>query len=1153
MSVTVQQETLVGGVPSRLALEAAEQRNDALGHELSGFVSASNGFIPRRAPVLAFPESHAPWDDIVRRMPDLWRTVSLRRVLQEMPVLDGGPDALPDEYVWRASTALGMFAHSYAYVEKYPAGDMPQSVALPWAQVSARLKRRCPHLSFQDLIVYNYRLKDPTLREPALGHVVENMELLVGSVDNYDERVFYLTAHEMLARGTPVVASVVRAQEAAALGDNAAIEAELLLMQQALRDIAELGFRKIDPNPLSATHVDQVVWANTVAPLAVPLEDGVAAPAGEASPIFHLMDAFLGRKYKETYLGKEVVHMRDWLPANHQAFLGAVERFSVRDYIRASGDRHLQSTFDGVLDAFAGKKGYLSVHRLKVYGFLELAFKVGRSVTVTHIEGGFKNRPWKTLDGILEDARNERYRELPPPVHYARLKSREATSSEGGVKRLVLDAADTGVVYRAGDRCGVLAMNRPEAVDGVLTALRATGEEPVPLNSRWRYAVRYRPEHEGGAHTLALRTFLTYAKLRPLTRATAKAMLEISASRRLREVVEAYLEPQLELVDALHMLHREGYDVSRLVEAGLEQREALSRIVPPEEFRMYSIASAPDGAPGRASRELELTVAQLRYGGDGDTEVLGTASTYLDETADGETFPIQIDRPSRFALPRDSSRPIVMFAGGVGIAPFRGFIEQRRRDGGGGENWLFYSTKTRGHLFCESELAAAVADGTLAMRVTFSREDHSLRGAPGGTLVEADTPRGRIEDAIARDYETQALLWELVRAGAYFYVCGRAGFAHSVMSALTTVAERFLGDRERARVTVRRLVADRRYMQDVFTSWTPHAGSGVLGDGLYDASEVVLHTTPQAGQWFTVNGEVYDVTEFLHLHPGGPRILVENLGIDATREYEAVVHHEHSEIDAMLAMYKIGSIRRLHFGDAWGIALVPQIGLSVVSLHDLYRSWVRFLHLLTEMGNALENDWGYMMRPLTRYEEDPTELNAQKVQFASNTHMRFLLGYYDAARGEDVLNLWALTRGLCAPPDFARSLHAAISEAERTPEAEAVRRFSEEMNTLYQRVNGDLGTVPVSEWASLRTLIAYVARLDKAFLDEAREIVRQGVIVFEQLEARTSAEGGERLIATLDRLPELVRRWHQDFVAGLAEIGWLPAPEERAGSLRPAS
>ena len=74
-------------IPSRASLEAAERHNDSVGHELDGFLSASAGFIPKRAPVLAFPQSHAAWDDIVARMPELWRTVSVRRALGELPIL----------------------------------------------------------------------------------------------------------------------------------------------------------------------------------------------------------------------------------------------------------------------------------------------------------------------------------------------------------------------------------------------------------------------------------------------------------------------------------------------------------------------------------------------------------------------------------------------------------------------------------------------------------------------------------------------------------------------------------------------------------------------------------------------------------------------------------------------------------------------------------------------------------------------------------------------------------------------------------------------------------------------------------------------------------------------------------------------------------
>src|SRR6185295_9713318 len=126
-----------------------------------------------------------------------------------------------------------------------------------------------------------------------------------------------------------------------------------------------------------------------------------------------------------------------------------------------------------------------------------------------------------------------------------------------------------------------------------------------------------------------------------------------------------------------------------------------------------------------------------------------------------------------------------------------------------------------------------------------------------------------------------------------------------------------------------------------------------------------------------------------------------------------------------------------------------RVGLAVVTLHDLYRSWVRFLHQLTAMANALSNDWGYLDAALTRG-DDPGDLNALKVQFGANTHQRFLATYYDAALGDDLSDLWAATRGLCSPPDFDRSLRRPVEAARTTAEAVAVRRFSDRMGTLYR-------------------------------------------------------------------------------------------------------
>eukprot|EP00343_Euplotes_focardii_P006857 CAMPEP_0205825192 /NCGR_PEP_ID=MMETSP0206-20130828/24257_1 /ASSEMBLY_ACC=CAM_ASM_000279 /TAXON_ID=36767 /ORGANISM="Euplotes focardii, Strain TN1" /LENGTH=123 /DNA_ID=CAMNT_0053124023 /DNA_START=46 /DNA_END=417 /DNA_ORIENTATION=+ len=58
---------------------------------------------------------------------------------------------------------------------------------------------------------------------------------------------------------------------------------------------------------------------------------------------------------------------------------------------------------------------------------------------------------------------------------------------------------------------------------------------------------------------------------------------------------------------------------------------------------------------------------------------------------------------------------------------------------------------------------------------------------------------------------------------------------------------------------------------------------------LYSAEEVAQHKTEQSC-WISVHGHVYDVTGFLDDHPGGPDIIMNNGGTDATEEFEDVFH-----------------------------------------------------------------------------------------------------------------------------------------------------------------------------------------------------------------------------------------------------------------------
>lgn len=1079
-------------VPSRTALTEAERVNREAGHEVAGFVSSAHGFVPVNEPALALPASHQAWDDVAGALPELFRTVRVRQAIAALPLLDASPDALADEHLLRAATILSILGHAWVRIEVADGGEIHPSVLEPWTEVCQRMGRSEAFMQYNDLILSNWRVRPGHSRGDMS---IEDLDLLVPTVGNQTETVFYLTQIEMTAKATPLVEAVVRAQEAIAAEDVAGVKAELLGLLDVVRSLVERSFIKIDPNPLAATHCDPVIWGTTVGPFAVSLKPHIAGPGGTSNPVFHLLDSFLGRLEYGSQLGEEANRLHVLAPPLQQHFINAVrEGPSLTDFVARAKSRSLSGLVETVLDAYAGDQGIIAAHRVKAYGFLEVAFKVGRTVTLGGFKGLFRDRPWKLVDNELEITRLERDVAALRQVHRAEVAERTnpAGADDGSVTRVSLDIAERGIAYNVGDRCGVLAVNDPALVERTLAALDATGDEVVPLTPSWATAMKARAGYEA-ASELRLVDFLRFAKLRPVLRATAKALHAVSVSPRLAEVLEARTEDQWELWDLLELVHADGYDVSRLVTSEAWQDEALAQVVPPEPFRMYSVSSAPDPGDDGLPRTLDLTVGSLSYESNGQTRT-GTASSYLAARADEP--PIRIVHPRRFRLPDDPSLPVVMFAAGTGIAPFRGFWQTPRT----GDMWLFVAARDEDHLLYRDELAATPVE----VRTALSAER-------------------RLEDVMQSEDNAAVLRSLLLERGGVFYVCGRPGFAASVMDTLVALT---------SAEAVRQAVADRRIMLDVFTAFAPVTAQRREDAGVHDASELVLRNDEEHGYWIVVDGMVYDMTEFVHLHPGGKKIIVESAGMDASREYRAVLHHQNSEIDAMLSMYKIGAVRRLRFGGEWGIVLTPD-GFEYLSLHDAYRAWVRTLYLVVEMQNALGNDFSYMTLPTIRGEAGD-ELTPYKLMLFGNTHLRFFDHYFHGSLGEDLELLWAVTTGMGAPDQPLKALSSALSSVLSSDDARAAERFGERLLGLYREGSQRLDDAEF--WSSTRRLVAEVEAADRGFLTAMKLTLRDGVKVFERYEADTMKAGAGELVDVLLRVPSVAAAYYRDLLTRVTPL-----------------
>ena len=1141
-------------VPALAALTAAEQANARNGHENDGALSQTHGFLPQQPPLGELPASHAAWDETAAHLPELFRTLRVRAVLADMPVLSAAADCLDERFLLRASTILSIFAHAYFHVDPDHPQPLPSSIARPWQQVSERLGQPGPHLSFNDMNTCNWRRRDPA------GPVeVENLELLVPIVGNEDERRFQMTPVEITARLAPIVGAVVRAQQAAVDGDAATLKAQLRAITDTLDGVTFDAFPKVDPNPYSPHHVNPVVWGKTVAPLATPFQDDPPpGPSGTAIPAFQLLDAFFGRRRYDSTVGSETARARGWFPVHWRAFLDAVDEICVADHVARDADTELRGLFQEALASYRGDSGLLGRHRLKTFGYLDLSFKAGRSETLGGFEGSFESRPWDQMDGELGQAIEERAVGPASPGHRARVEAVEVLGDGDGspVSQITLSVAGTGLHYRPGGRCAVLPESSSDLVERTLHALRARGDEPITLDAAWREAVSQRDGFEH-AERLPLRLLLTFGCIRPVSRATAKTLFAISRNETLRAIIEARAEDQWELWDLLELLAGSGFSPSRLWKASPGDWHHICRTVPPERPRLFSISSAMPDPGAHSAQRLSLTVAGLRYETP-ESQVSsagvrhGTGSNFLaraDVDRQQRVVTIEVVPSPRLTLPKDPRRPLVMIAGGTGISPFLGMIEERARTPNAGETWLLLGTRTPQEIHGEPLLRAAVEDGTLQARIAFSRAD--LEGASvivdgRPELQMTPGPRARLAERLRTGHlgdELRRLLFPSDRdaLGAVVLLCGRAGFAASIESALEDVVagEDPSPSTGAGGSCLARLTGEGRYVPEVYTTYVGRSDDCA---DLIDASEVVDHNDERHGYWSIIEGRVYDLTRFSQLHPGGDKIIRSYAGMDATTAYRTAQHDVHPEVDAQRSLYEIGKVRRLDLGAGWGVAVGPS-GLTFVSAKDAYRAWIGCLYAAVEMENAFNNDVGIRHEPVT-YDERPdaVRLSPFKARALFLTHQRFVGEYLPGLTGKRLEHLWAVTSGLGDERADVRWMQRAVAAADDGADARAAATLEQRVAAVYARAAGGGAGQRRDAIAWCVEVTDELEAADRHLLRTFKHTLRDGVRVFERHGPATLERGADELLELAVQVPRALEAYF-GIVAEVAARRGATAPD----------
>jgi NADPH-dependent sulfite reductase flavoprotein alpha-component len=353
-----------------------------------------------------------------------------------------------------------------------------------------------------------------------------------------------------------------------------------------------------------------------------------------------------------------------------------------------------------------------------------------------------------------------------------------APTSRKEVRQIGFDISEYNATYAAGDSLGVYSSNNPATVDAWLAATGLRGDTSV--------------EVDGNVQSLRDALIVSYdiCRVTPnLLRFVAESCADMAAAKSLRASVE-----KKDKLDKW-LVNRNGLDIVQefAVRAEPEQwQEVLVRLTP----RSYSISSSPLVSP----HEVQLTVSVVRYRGAAGGQRGGVCSTFLaDRTA---AAPVFLQGSPHFRPPEDGGTPMIMVGPGTGIAPFRGFLQERRALGHAGRNWLFFGDQHRcENFYYRDDLEDMARDGLLnRLDLAFSRD-------------QAD--RVYVQHKML-DYGAD--VWRWLDDGAHFYVCGDAArMAKDVDAALTAIIRTHGSmSEEHAHDYKRELVAAKRYVREVY-------------------------------------------------------------------------------------------------------------------------------------------------------------------------------------------------------------------------------------------------------------------------------------------------------------------------------------------------
>ncbi|KIV93827.1 NADPH-cytochrome P450 reductase [Exophiala mesophila] len=430
----------------------------------------------------------------------------------------------------------------------------------------------------------------------------------------------------------------------------------------------------------------------------------------------------------------------------------------------------------------------------------------------------------------LENAQKGPYNAHNPFIAPIAESKEVFTVKDRNCLHMEIDISNSGMTYTTGDHIAVWPTNAGLEVDRFLKtfgldakrhtvislkAIDPTAKVPFPTPTTYDAAVRY---HMEICAPVSRQFVATLAPFAPTEAAKKEAAKLGSESEYFKDKISSQM---LNIAQALATITPEPWTAvpfSALV-------EGLNKIQP----RYYSISSSSVVQPQKIS--ITAVVESIRVPGAGHI-VKGVTTNYLlalkqkqngdpnpsphgltyeitgpRNKYDGIHVPVHV-RHSNFKLPSNPSKPVIMVGPGTGVAPFRGFVQERaelaKRGEDVGTTVLFYGCRkpSEDWLYKEEwETYKQALGDKLVIFNAFSRET---------------SKKVYVQHLIK---ENGKLVNELLQQKANFYVCGDAShMAREVNEVLGQIISQERGiDEKKAEQVVKSMRSSGVYQEDVWS------------------------------------------------------------------------------------------------------------------------------------------------------------------------------------------------------------------------------------------------------------------------------------------------------------------------------------------------